>query len=66
MPQTQSWCAGDFAVWDNRITTFPGLYVLGVVWVRVLRCGSWQLAALPGVTPLDTVSDVPAPGLLMC
>ena len=27
--QTQAYCAGRFAEWDEKITTFPGLYALG-------------------------------------
>jgi alpha-1,2-glucosyltransferase len=29
VPQTQRYCAGDWATWDPKITTLPGLYVLG-------------------------------------
>ena len=29
VPQTQRYCHGDFAYWDPKITTLPGLYVLG-------------------------------------
>ncbi|KAK9789925.1 hypothetical protein WJX73_006242 [Symbiochloris irregularis] len=27
--QTQQYCKGDFASWDPKITTFPGLYITG-------------------------------------
>jgi alpha-1,2-glucosyltransferase len=29
VPMTQRYCNGDFGYWDPKITTFPGLYVLG-------------------------------------
>jgi hypothetical protein len=29
VPQTQRYCLGDFSHWDEKITTFPGLYFLG-------------------------------------
>ena len=31
MGQTQRYCAGRLLEWDPKITTFPGLYVAGVV-----------------------------------
>lgn len=36
MPQTQRYCAGRWAEWDEKITTFPGLYLLGVALARVV------------------------------
>lgn len=30
VPQTQRYCARRWAEWDEKITTFPGLYLLGV------------------------------------
>ncbi len=32
MRQTQQYCMGNFSAWDPKITTFPGLYLLGVGW----------------------------------
>ena len=37
-----------FSEWDPKITTFPGLYVVGAAWARVLpsalaRVLSWQV-----------------------
>ena len=29
VPQTQRYCRGDYEHWDPKITTFPGLYLLG-------------------------------------
>ncbi len=40
MPQTQRYCAGDFAHWDPKITTFPGLYVAGAGFGRALHAAS--------------------------
>ena len=37
VPQTQRYCAGDFAHWDPKITTFPGLYVAGAGFGRALH-----------------------------
>eukprot|EP00879_Flechtneria_rotunda_P011023 GHRR01011518.1.p1 GENE.GHRR01011518.1~~GHRR01011518.1.p1 ORF type:complete len:514 (+),score=169.48 GHRR01011518.1:1021-2562(+) len=38
---TQQYCKGNFSTWDPKITTFPGLYVLGVMyaWVSYLLLG---------------------------
>lgn len=35
VPQTQRYCAGRWREWDDKITTFPGLYLLGVAFGRV-------------------------------
>ena len=43
--QTQAYCAGHFSTWDEKITTFPGLYALGT--------GAAWLAALPGGSAED-------------
>ena len=34
--QTQRYCAGDWLTWDPKITTFPGTYVLGALYARIL------------------------------
>ncbi|KAJ8099232.1 alpha-2-glucosyltransferase Alg10 [Lipomyces tetrasporus] len=36
IPQTQQYCAGNYDVWDDKITTPPGLYYLGLAYVRIL------------------------------
>ncbi|KAK9364054.1 alpha-2-glucosyltransferase Alg10 [Lipomyces starkeyi] len=36
VPQTQQYCAGHYDVWDDKITTPPGLYYLGVIYTRIL------------------------------
>lgn len=36
--QTQRYCQGDYTYWDPKITTFPGLYMVGVMWTKLL---SW-------------------------
>ena len=45
VPQTQRYCAGNWAEWDQKITTFPGLYLLGVVFGRA----AGALARLQGL-----------------
>lgn len=35
-PQTVRYCQGDFTYWDDKITTPPGLYILGYVYSKLL------------------------------
>ncbi|ODV77084.1 glycosyltransferase family 59 protein [Suhomyces tanzawaensis NRRL Y-17324] len=35
--QCQVYCKGDYFNWDNKITTPPGLYVLGTLYARALQ-----------------------------
>ena len=35
--QTQQYCRGLWKHWDPKITTFPGLYILGVAHTGLLR-----------------------------
>lgn len=35
--QCQTYCHGKFHQWDNKITTPPGLYILGVLYVKFLE-----------------------------
>lgn len=51
MPQTQRYCQGNLKDWDPKITTFPGLYLLGAPYgqavhslQRVLRLPAQQPA----------------------
>lgn len=46
----QQYCRGDFISWDPKITTFPGLYYLGVMyaWLSSLLL-SWAGATLVSV-----------------
>lgn len=52
MPQARHYCAGDWGVWDSKITTFPGIYILAAVASRALdplgveACSLAQLRAL--------------------
>jgi hypothetical protein len=32
---TQRYCAWDLASWDPKVTTFPGLYVLGAAYAQL-------------------------------
>ncbi|ANZ77156.1 BA75_04031T0 [Komagataella pastoris] len=36
IPQARQYCRGRFDVWDNKITTPPGLYWLSFAWTKVL------------------------------
>jgi hypothetical protein len=47
IPMAQQYCRGDFISWDPKITTFPGLYYLGVLyaWLSSLLL-SWAGATL--------------------
>ena len=48
VPQTQHYCCGDFSHWDPKITTFPGLYVVGAAYGRALHALSqvWRPLSL--------------------
>lgn len=35
--QTQRYCEGNWNYWDNKLTTFPGLYIIAVVIRNVLK-----------------------------
>ena len=37
VPQTQRYCSGLFHRWDPKITTFPGLYIIGTAHARTLQ-----------------------------
>ncbi len=52
VPQTQRYCAGKWTEWDSKITTFPGLYFLGVPFGRAAR-------ALATVRGLEVLSARP-------
>jgi DIE2/ALG10 family len=52
--QTQRFCTGNLD-YDSMITTFPGVYILGVIWSLVLRLVSWGPAVLSGTSPLPMV-----------
>lgn len=34
--QTQAYCKWDFKYWNPKITTFPGLYVVGAAYAHML------------------------------
>lgn len=56
VPQTQQYCAGHWDVWDPKITTFPGLYVVGVVAARITgSCDVLTLRALNSVFAVATL-----------
>ena len=35
--QCQVYCAYNFSIWDNKITTPPGLYILGLIYTKLLE-----------------------------
>jgi alpha-1,2-glucosyltransferase len=58
---TQQYCRGDFVSWDPKITTFPGLYYLGVLYawlsqLMLLWAGATLVRAL---SCLDSPSGLP-------
>ena len=52
--QTQRFCTGSLQ-YDPMITTFPGVYVVGVIWSQALRLISWAPALLYSTPPLPKV-----------
>ncbi|KAJ1830576.1 glucosyltransferase [Coemansia sp. RSA 2706] len=53
VPQAQRYCAGDFATWDPKLTTPPGLYLASLALrfgqpctLRLLRLTNWLLSLL--------------------
>lgn len=48
-PQTRQYCAGRWHSWDPKITTFPGLYVVGVAYAKALAAAEQWL----GITDTD-------------
>ncbi|KAI1470564.1 glycosyltransferase family 59 protein [Daldinia caldariorum] len=45
IPQAQVYCDGKFGIWDDKITTPPGLYILTIIGARVskLSCSVYSL-----------------------
>ena len=35
VPMTQRYCQGDFLYWDPKVTTFPGLYIIGLLYAKL-------------------------------
>lgn len=50
---TQLYCKGDFFSWDAKITTFPGLYVIGAAYAWATKLAlSWAgLDLVSGTEP---------------
>ncbi|KAI0793275.1 glucosyltransferase [Abortiporus biennis] len=57
IPQAQAYCEGHFDVWDPKITTPPGLYILSLILKQVfrLKCNVPMLR----LTPLLTLLALP-------
>lgn len=51
IPQTQQYCKGNWNSWDSKITTPPGLYLIGVSWAKML-----MLCGLPESEACSTLS----------
>lgn len=47
--QCQTYCALKFDEWDNKITTPPGLYVLGLIYARAIKYISFTSESLTSV-----------------
>ena len=60
VPQTQRYCTGQWKEWDPKITTFPGLYLLGTVIGRLFDAlmGSSMPSTLCSVAVLRSVNIV--------
>jgi DIE2/ALG10 family len=52
--QTQRFCTGNLE-YDPMITTFPGVYIVGVCWALALHFISWGAAILASTPPLPMV-----------
>ena len=69
--QTQAYCAGRFAEWDEKITTFPGLYPLGAgaAWlVSLVGGGGGGVSAgctLPVLRAVNLLPALATPPLLL-
>ncbi|KAF2161619.1 glycosyltransferase family 59 protein [Zasmidium cellare ATCC 36951] len=53
--QAQHYCNGNFEIWDPKITTPPGLYVLSYLFKPVLGC---SITSLRGINAICTVALV--------
>ncbi|UPR00254.1 alpha-1,2-glucosyltransferase [Chloropicon primus] len=58
IPQTQEYCQGRFDQWDDKITTFPGLYLVMAVPSLVVR---WASTVFPSSSPVHA-----SLGFLLC
>jgi DIE2/ALG10 family len=66
--QTQRFCTGSLE-YDPMITTFPGVYLVGVLWSQALRLISWGPALLYSTPPLPMVPALQCntmPPLITC
>ena len=67
--QTQAYCAGNFGEWDEKITTFPGLYALGAAaaWLAALGGGGGATSGctLPVLRAVNLLPALATPPLLL-
>ena len=54
--QTRQYCEGNWDDWDPKITTFPGLYLAGVGYARLLQL----VSALWRASAVSSSPDVPS------
>ena len=61
--QTRAYCAGRWQEWDNKITTFPGLYLFAAAWAW-LSSGGDSACSLPTLRALNLLPALATPWLL--
>ena len=61
--QTQAYCAGQWDEWDEKITTFPGLYIAATL-VAWMRGNDASACALPALRSLNLLPAIATPWLL--
>lgn len=63
VPQAQAYCAGRWSDWDDKITTFPGLYVCSAIVTRAARTlGAFSAETACSLASLRALNLVPALG----
>ena len=55
VPQARHYCAGEWEVWDSKITTFPGIYVAAAVAGRALAPLGFEACSLAQLRALGVV-----------
>lgn len=56
LPQGEHYCHGRFEVWDNKITTFPGLYLVSASFLAPFKaCSSYHLRMVSLIASIANV-----------
>ncbi|KAB5572140.1 DIE2/ALG10 family-domain-containing protein [Coniochaeta sp. 2T2.1] len=55
IPQAQAYCEGKYGVWDDKITTPPGLYLLAAVYHKIFRNSVCSVYSLRRINLLGVV-----------